>query len=235
MATNIRLKKSSVPGRVPSAGDLDHGELAINYADGVIYFKSASNGIQSINANPIGVDSVAVTNLIDSAYVQSRIDLTYINSLDVNAGTLDGQDGTYFLNYNNFLNTPSIPDSAFVSDVASTTTSPADSASVSAIVDSAYVQQFINNDYVATIVDSAYVAIRTGDFAENFGTVAVVGDLSIDATTGGDTITFEAGAGIDISTNVANKRITIAQTLNQAFDFGTFSSPAGFTLDMGTL
>ena len=235
MATNIRLKKSSVPGRVPSAGDLDHGELAINYADGVIYFKSASNGIQSINANPIGVDSVAVTNLIDSAYVQSRIDLTYINSLDVNAGTLDGQDGTYFLNYNNFLNTPSIPDSAFVSNVASTTTSPADSASVSAIVDSAYVQQFINNDYVATIVDSAYVAVRVGDFAENFGTVAVVGDLSIDATTGGDTLTLAAGTGIDISTDVATKKVTIASTVNQAFDFGTFSSPAGFTLDMGTL
>ena len=74
MATNIRLKKSSVPGSVPSDGDLDHGELAINYADGVIYFKNASNNVQSINATPSGVDSTAVTNLIDSAYVQSKID-----------------------------------------------------------------------------------------------------------------------------------------------------------------
>lgn len=235
MATNIRLKKSSVPGRVPSAGDLDHGELAINYADGVIYFKSASNSIQSINANPIGVDSVAVTNLIDSAYVQSRIDQAYINSLDVNAGTLDGQDGTYFLNYNNFLNTPAIPDSAFVSNIASTTASPADSNSIREVVDSAFIQNLVGNEYVATIVDSAYVALRVGDFAQNFGTVAVVGALSVDATTGGDTLTFAAGSGIDISTNPSTKRVTFSSTTNQAFDFGTFSSPAGFTLDMGTL
>lgn len=235
MATNIRLKKSSVPGRVPSAGDLDHGELAINYADGVIYFKNASNNVQSINATPSGVDSTAVTNLIDSAYVQSKIDKTFINSLDVNAGTLDGQDGTYFLDYTNFLNTPSIPDSAFVSNIASTTSSPADSESVTGIVDSAYVQQFINNDYVATIVDSAYVAVRVGDFAENFGTVAVVGDLSIDATTGGDTLTLQAGNNIQISTDVANKKITIGANNTQAFDFGTFSAPVTFSLDMGAI
>ena len=235
MATNIKLKKSSVPGRVPSTGDLDYGELAINYADGVIYFKSASNIIQSINANPIGVDSVAVTNLIDSSYVQFRIDQAYINSLDVNAGTLDGQDGTYFLNYNNFLNTPVIPDSAFVSNIASTTTSPADSNSIRAAVDSAFIQNLVGNDYVATIVDSAYVALRVGDFAQNFGTVAVVGALSVDATTGGDTLTFAAGSGIGISTNPATKRVTFSSTTNQAFDFGTFGAPSSFSLDMGAI
>ena len=235
MATNIRLKKSSVPGRVPSAGDLDHGELAINYADGVIYFKNSSNNVQSINATPSGVDSAAVTTLVDSAYVQFRVNKTYINSLDVNAGTLDGQDGTYFLNYDNFLNTPFIPDSAFVGNIASTTTSPADSNSIRDVVDSAFVQTLVGNDYVATIVDSAYVALRVGEFAENFGTVAVVGDLSIDATTGGDTLTFAAGSGIDISTNPSTKRVTFSSTTNQAFDFGTFGAPSSFTLDMGAI
>lgn len=235
MATNIILKKSSVTGRVPQASDLAYGELAINYADGVIYFKNSSNSVQSIIASPSGVDSVAVTNLIDSAYIQYRINKTYINNLDVNAGTLDGQDGTYFLNYNNFINTPSIPDSAFVQGIAETTTSPADSESVTGIVDSVYIQQFIDNNYVATIVDSAYVAVRTGDFAENFGTVAVVGDLSIDATVGGDTLTFAAGNNIQISTDVNNKRITIGANTPQAFDFGTFSSPVSFSLDMGAI
>lgn len=235
MATNIILKKSSVTGRVPQASDLEYGELAINYADGVIYFKNSSNSVQSITSAPNGVDSVAVTNLIDSAYIQGRIDKTYIDNLDVNAGTLDGQDGTYFLNYNNFTNTPSIPDSAFVQGIAETTTSPADSASVTGIVDSVYIQQFIDNNYVATIVDSAYVAVRTGDFAENFGTVAVVGDLSIDATTGGDTLTFAAGSGVQIATDVANKRVTFSANVNPSFDFGTFSAPSGISLDMGAI
>lgn len=235
MSTSIKLKKSSVPGKVPLSTDLEYGEIALNYADGIIYFKNASNAVQSITSTPSGVDSAAVQSLIDSAYVQARIDKTYINSLDVNAGTLDGQDGTYFLNYNNFTNTPVIPDSAFVSGIAANTTSPADSASVTSIVDSAYVQSLVNTQYVATIVDSAYVALRVGDFTDNFGTVAVVGDLSIDATTGGDTLTLAAGDGVSIASDVGNKKITISASVNQAFDFGTFSQPAGFTLDMGTI
>jgi len=227
--STIKLKKSSISGRVPTLSDLDYGELAINYADGVLYYKNSSTGIQRIGATPIGVDSAAVINIIDKAF---------IDNLDVNAGTLDGQDGTYFLNYNNFTNTPTAADfrdSAFVTSIASQTKSPADSASVASIVDSAFVQTLIREDYVATIVDSAYVALRVGDFTDNFGTVAVVGDLSIDATTGGDTITFAAGSGVDISTNVAQKRVTISATPSTVYDFGTITSPVGFTLDMGAI
>jgi hypothetical protein len=229
MATSIKLKKSSIAGRIPSLSDLEYGELAINYADGVLYYKNSSNAIQKISSNAIGVDSNAVFNIIDQAY---------INSLDVNAGTLDGQDGTYFLNYNNFTNTPTAADfrdSAFVASIASQTTSPTDSASVASIVDSAFVESLIKEDYIATLVDSAYVALRVGDFAENFGTVAVVGDLSIDATTGGDTVTFEGGTGVDISTNVSQKRITISATPSTVYDFGTIAAPVQFTLDMGAI
>lgn len=235
MATNIKLKKSAVAGKVPLTSDLEYGEIAINYTDGLLFFKNSSNTVQSIGASPVGVDSNAVFAIIDSNYIQSRIDQTYINSLDVNAGTLDGQDGTYFLNYNNFTNTPTIPDSAFVSTIAASTTSPADSASVAAIVDSAFVQNLVTEGFIATLVDSAYVALRVGDFAENFGTIAVVGDLSIDATTGGDTVTFEGGTGVDITTNTSTKRITISATPSTVYDFGTIASPVQFTLDMGAI
>ena len=226
MATNIKLKKSAVVGKVPLTTDLEYGEIAINYADGLLFFKNSSNTVQSISATPVGVDSSAVFGIIDQ---------TYINSLDVNAGTLDGQDGTYFLNYNNFTNTPSIPDSAFVSNIASNTVGPTDSASITAIVDSAFVERLVKEDYIATIVDSAYVAVKLGDGFNNFGTVAVVGDLSIDATTGGDTITLQGGTGVDISSDVGNKRITISATPSTVYDFGTIIAPVQFTLDMGAI
>ena len=235
MATNIKLKKSAVAGKVPLSTDLEYGELAINYNDGLLFFKNSSNTVQSIGASPVGVDSNAVFAIIDSNYIQARIDQTYINSLDVNAGTLDGQDGTYFLNYNNFTNTPSIPDSAFVSNIASNTVGPTDSASITAIVDSAFVERLVKEDYIATIVDSAYVAVKLGDGFNNFGTVAVVGDLSIDATTGGDTITLQGGTGVDISSDVGNKRITISATPSTVYDFGTIIAPVQFTLDMGAI
>lgn len=50
MATKIKLKKSGATGNVPTSGDLEYGELALNYADGVLYFKNSSNTIQQITS-----------------------------------------------------------------------------------------------------------------------------------------------------------------------------------------
>jgi len=72
MATNIKLKKSSVAGKIPDSSDLEYGELALNYADGLIYYKNSSNSVALINATAVGVDSAAVTNLIDTAYITAR-------------------------------------------------------------------------------------------------------------------------------------------------------------------
>ena len=47
MANNIILKKSSVADKVPLTSDLDYGELALNYTDGKLYYKTASNTIKS--------------------------------------------------------------------------------------------------------------------------------------------------------------------------------------------
>ncbi len=49
MATDIRLKKSSVSGRIPSS--LDYGEVALNYQDGVLYYKNSSNVVQKLAGN----------------------------------------------------------------------------------------------------------------------------------------------------------------------------------------
>lgn len=54
----IKLKKSSVVGKAPIAGDIDYGEVAINYADGRLYYKDASNNIK---------------NFIDSDLIQSAL------------------------------------------------------------------------------------------------------------------------------------------------------------------
>lgn len=45
MPSKIILKKSSVTSRVPVAGDLEYGELALNYADGKLYYKKADTTI----------------------------------------------------------------------------------------------------------------------------------------------------------------------------------------------
>ena len=46
MPNKITLKKSSVVGRQPQLEDLDWGELALNFADGKLYYKTAENEIR---------------------------------------------------------------------------------------------------------------------------------------------------------------------------------------------
>ena len=51
MSNQIILKKSSVGAKVPTTGDLVYGELALNYADGKLYFKDSSNTIQHLGSS----------------------------------------------------------------------------------------------------------------------------------------------------------------------------------------
>lgn len=48
---NIKLKNSSVTGKVPLTTDLAYGEIALNYTDKKLYFKSSSNSIESFTVN----------------------------------------------------------------------------------------------------------------------------------------------------------------------------------------
>jgi hypothetical protein len=50
MTNKITIKRSSVPGKIPAAGDLDYGELAINYRDGNLFFKNSDNVVSTISS-----------------------------------------------------------------------------------------------------------------------------------------------------------------------------------------
>ena len=47
MANTIKVKRSAVPGKAPTTGDLQLGELAINTYDGKLYIKK-DDGTASI-------------------------------------------------------------------------------------------------------------------------------------------------------------------------------------------
>lgn len=77
MTTAIRLKKSSVAGKAPLPDDLLHGELAINFADGKLFYKNSSNEIKFF------VDSDAISGILANVVETSgNITLT---------GTLGGE------------------------------------------------------------------------------------------------------------------------------------------------
>jgi hypothetical protein len=58
--TTIVVKKSGVPGNTPSS--LANGELALNYADGKLYYKSTTGTIQAISGSGGSSNSFATIN-----------------------------------------------------------------------------------------------------------------------------------------------------------------------------
>lgn len=73
--TAIKLKKSSVVGKAPTDSDLSYGEVAINYADGRLYYKNSSNVIK---------------NFVDSDLIASAIDSASALKLSLTGGTMSG-------------------------------------------------------------------------------------------------------------------------------------------------
>ena len=93
-------------------------------------------------------------NVLDSADVSSIIiedvDKPFVDALNINADTLDGQQGTYYLNYNNFTNTPNILDSGNVNALIST--------GVANVVDAAPASLDTLNELAAALNDDANFA-----------------------------------------------------------------------------
>jgi hypothetical protein len=99
MSTTIKLRRSAVPGRVPTTSQLELGEIAINTADGKLYFKRYDPGSNT-------------ESIVDmSADLNANAILDLIKGVDgansgLDADLLDGQHGSYYLDYNNFVNVP---------------------------------------------------------------------------------------------------------------------------------
>lgn len=97
MATRIIPKKSTVAAKVPLDTDLEIGEIAINLTDRKLYSKNASGEVVEIGG-------------ASSAQTPEQI-LTDIKTVDgdssgLDADLLDGQQGSYYLDWTNVTNKP---------------------------------------------------------------------------------------------------------------------------------
>lgn len=95
MASKIILKKSSVADKAPVAGDLDFGELAINYTDSKLYFKKADGNIDAFTTAAASAPVTSVGgNIGDVTDAQL---LASIKSVDGSGSGLDADllDGNH--------------------------------------------------------------------------------------------------------------------------------------------
>lgn len=91
MATQIQLTRSGTPDAKPTATEMELGELALNYADGKLYFKNDSNNIEQLNStynnsgqkiyvneadNHIGLNTISPGFLLDLGGDTASVDNT---------------------------------------------------------------------------------------------------------------------------------------------------------------
>lgn len=94
MANTVLLKRSSVPGKAPTTANIQYGELSINYADGVLYYVTASNTINSFLSNGSSLTSNVITaNTINVSGNVSSGNLNATNTLTVANITTTGTYG----------------------------------------------------------------------------------------------------------------------------------------------
>jgi len=80
--TTIELRQSSSTGQTPSLGVLANGELAINRADGILYYKSSSNTLGSIRTTqPAGLTTEVQFN--DAGSFGTDSNFTYNKTNDI--------------------------------------------------------------------------------------------------------------------------------------------------------
>jgi hypothetical protein len=89
--TTIQLKKSGAPGNSPTT--LNYGELAINYADGKLYYKNALGAIASISTGGGGGGSSnSFSTIVSNGSVILATSPTDILSLTSNNGIIISTD-----------------------------------------------------------------------------------------------------------------------------------------------
>ena len=76
MAQTIKIKNSNQALKVPVPGDLAWGEIALNYADGKIYYKKSDGTVQSISGGGGGVWTKITTATTATPFKQYLVDTT---------------------------------------------------------------------------------------------------------------------------------------------------------------
>lgn len=88
--TIIKVKRTAVSGRVPTAGQMAEGELALNMPDGKVYYKDNNGAVKTINSDAKWtniVDKPAVIAAGATAQLAREAIGAAVNETTVNLGT----------------------------------------------------------------------------------------------------------------------------------------------------
>ena len=203
MANKVLLKKSSVVGKIPTSSDLSYGELALNYADGKLYFKDSNNTIQNFS-NQLSINNLTDVDTTSTSPIVGDVlkwnGTNWVPGTDSTSGgagtdadTLDGFDSSYFLNYNNLSNKPTLFSGSY-NDLTDKPTIPTVPSVLSAFTnDVGFITDYTETDPIYTA--SSWYTTNNNSFnwntAYDWGDHASAGYLTTSSTIDWDQIVNE--------------------------------------------
>jgi hypothetical protein len=220
MASNIKLKRSAVPGRVPSVNDLDLGELAINTYDGKLYLKRSYAGNDTIVDVSSGYSlPVATTSVLGGVKVDGT-SITVSQTGVISAGTAaytinrqveiaNGSTTTYILQV-----APKSPDYVDVYIDGVYQQKSAFIAGSGTGVKDSFIGNGIQTDFVLSVtpVDSSYIEVYLSGILQKDTTAYTLTD---------DTVYFSEAIPADVLVEVISIDKKSQLILSEAPESGT--------------
>jgi hypothetical protein len=165
MSNSVLLKKSSVGAKVPLTTDLAYGELALNYADGKLYFKDSSNTIQSFAS--LTATATETNKTLTSPSLTGTVAITATTLLSINGVT--GNSGQYLARGPTGLTWTSAP-------------SPALSSLTDVAISSPTAQQVLTYTGSAWINAASNAVVASAVFATSQSDLGYVYDASVNVS-----------------------------------------------------
>ena len=245
--TTIALRSSGSSGNTPSLGILANGEIAINYADGILYYKTTSNTLGSIRTTqPSGLNQeiqfndsgsfgansslsfnkssgTLSTNILGANTVTTSSYIQFADGSKQYTANAGSSGGTTLLNFN-FI------DNQFTADGTSNTYTLTDSTTTqSAIVAINGVEQLPNLSYTITgtslvfsqnIANNDIIDVRIPSFSGPSGTRLITNVVQVNTA-------IEISSVANLTTSVITTTGTSTQVID-SFSAATFRSASYF-------
>ena len=170
MSNTILIKRSGTPNAVPASGNLSLGELAINYADGNLFYKDNTNAVKIIASNQF----VSVTGNVTA---NNGIFTTIVNTASFTGGIVSVTGNITGAN----LNATGLSLSGNVLSALNSTSNVTTTANISA-------NYVLGNGYYLTGVITSVANINNG--TSNVTVVSSGGNITVGVGGTGNVVVF---------------------------------------------
>jgi len=250
--TTISLRSSGVASNTPSLGILANGELSLNFADGIIYYKTAANALGSIRTTQAsGLNKEIQFN--DSGSFGSNSSLTFdkanttLTSNNIVANTITAGAGGYVQFSDGSKQYSANADGVFAQAAYTHANGAFDKANTDATNISATAGVYGNATHVPVITLAANgrvssivnTAISGAGGGNSFGVIYTSNNSTYaNASVSTDQINFVGESGTVVFANSITKTITFAGTPGAqglTVDYGFVYQSLDYSIDYGTL